>query len=311
MSRVLAGIGYARAETRSKVLTAVKELGYSPNLVARSLRARRTKVIGLVVADIENPFFSTLSRAVQDAAYAHGLNVILCNTGENPEREQSYLQVLKAENAAGLIIAPTHQSNESFSHIRRLGIPTVVIDRSVGEYDLDNVVINNTEAAHELTTHLIARGKSRIAGVFGYGSTTGRERHKGVRSALSAAGLVTESRQFQFVPAREDAGYDAAHSFIRLQPQPDAIIASNALLAAGVYRALMERGIDVPGRIAFAAFDDTLWSPMVRPSVTVIRQPTAALGATALELLLSRIADPERACRTIVLPAELVVRDSS
>jgi len=297
------------------VFKAVAELGYRPSNVARNLRVRRTNVIALVVADIQNPYFSAVGKAVQDLAYSYGMQVILCNTDEDLEKEQQYLDVLKADNAAGIIIAPTHQSTESFRYLADLKLPTVVIDRSFRNIDIvlnmDNVVINNRAAASELGSHLLKRKRKRIAGIFGYGSTTGRERYEGVMQAHTQAGVRAEGDLFRFVSAKEQVGYEACLELIERPDPPDAIVASNGLLAAGAYRALKERKVDIPRQLAFASFDDTLWTPMVSPSVTVVRQPTTEIGRVAVELLLKRIQDPELEGSETVLKSELVLRDST
>ncbi len=294
---------------------AVAELGYRPNNVARNLRVRRTNVIALVVADIQNPYFSAVGKAVQDLAYSYGMQVILCNTDEDLEKEQQYLDVLKADNAAGIIIAPTHQSTESFRYLAELQLPTVVIDRSFRNIDLvlnmDNVVIDNRSAATELGLHLLGRQRKRLAGIFGYGSTTGRERYQGVMDAHKQAGVTPEADLFRFVAARELVGYTTCIELLERPDPPDAFVASNGLLAAGAYRALKERRIDIPHQLAFASFDDTLWTPMVSPAVTVVRQPTTEIGRVAVELLLKRIQDPELEGSETVLKSELVVRDST
>ncbi|TVR94177.1 MAG: LacI family transcriptional regulator [Spirochaetaceae bacterium] len=315
VSRVLSNTGYAREETRKKVFKVVAELGYRPNNVARNLRVRRTNVIALVVADIENPYFSAVGKAVQDLAYLYGMQVILCNTDEDLDKEQQYLDVLKSDNAAGIIIAPTHQSTESFRYLADLKLPTVVIDRSFRNIDIvlnmDNVVIDNRGAGDALGSHLLERKRNRIGGIFGYGSVTGRERFEGVMEAHERAGVRPTDELFRFVAAKEQLGYQACLDLIERPDPPDALIASNGLLAAGAYRALKERKVDIPNQLAFASFDDTLWTPMVSPAVTVIRQPTSAIGRVAVELLLKRIQDPELEGSETVLKSELVVRDST
>jgi LacI family fructose operon transcriptional repressor len=189
VSRVLANKPHVRQEVKARVMKVVKALNYRPNRVARSLRSRQSSIIGLIVSDIENPFFQQVGRAVEDAAHEQGYSVMLCNNDEDPEKEQRYLHLIRDENLAGIILSPTRQTADNFSSTSDLNIPMVVIDRRVSNGDVDNILIDNVQAAHTITTHLIAHGYRRIGAVFGIGSTTGRERREGFVQALKAHDL--------------------------------------------------------------------------------------------------------------------------
>ncbi len=309
VSRVLAGKS-VRPDVRKRVLDAVQALGYRPNRVARSLRSTKTTTIGLVVADIQNNYFTQVSRAVEDAASQEGYAVFLCNSDEDAAKEANYLRVLLDENVAGVILAPTAHTKRSLDPTSVGATPIVAIDRPIERFATDAVVVDNPAAATELTAHLIGHGRRRIAGLFGMNSATGRARHEGFVAAHRAAGLSPHKELVQFIPPREPDGMAAAKRLLTLPQPPDAIVASNGLLAAGTYRALTAEPGVCPDKIAFASFDDVAWTSMVKPSVTVIEQPTYEIGRTAAELLLARIADPTRAVRTVSLPYRLIVRES-
>ena len=217
VSRVLANKDTIRPATRERVMRAVAELHYRPNLVARSLRAQKSARIGLIFSDIRNPFFAALSRAVEETAYAKGYSVLICNTNEDPDREATYLQLLHDENVAGIIFSPTQRCCTDPGRAQ-LDLPVVVIDRAIQGRALDMVVIDNRSAARQLTEHLVGNGYQRLAGLFGDASITGRERCDGFREALAAHGL--EPHSIRFVAARIEAGYAAASELFGLGGPP-------------------------------------------------------------------------------------------
>jgi LacI family fructose operon transcriptional repressor len=310
VSRVLADKPHVRPEVRDRVLGVVAELKYRPNRVARSLRVQQSTIVGLIVSDIRNPFFTAVSRAVEDLAYQSGYNIFLCNADEDPDKEAMYLELMQDENVAGVILSPTRRTAESFGNTVDLDIPMVVIDRRVRDIAVDMVVIDNIEASERLIKHLLDNGALRIGAMFGKGSTTGRDRHEGYRRALAAHGLLPDAELVSYVNAREKEGYDTTLRLLNLGRPPDAIFTSNALLSAGAFRALRDSGRAVPREIAFASFDDTTWTPLVTPSVTVMAQPTYEIGHSAMELLIKRIEEPERPTREVLLEAQLIVRQS-
>lgn len=310
VSRVLANKPHVRPQVRERVMAAVEELNYRPNLVARSLRAKRSNTIGLIVADIRNPFFTSVSRAVEDLAYSQALSVFLCNTDESSEKEAIYLNLMRDENVAGVIIAPTQKTANSFVATVKSNIPMVIIDRRVSNVDVDTVLIDNVEAAYRLTEHLILDGHRRIGAIFGSGSTTGRHRRDGFLQALEAHDLEPAPDLIVRVEAREEAGYQAAQQLLKSPPLPDAIMTSNGVLSAGAFRALRESELTIPDDIGFASFDETGWTTLVDPPITIIQQPTYDIGQSATELLLQRIKNPSRPVREIVLKGNLVVRSS-
>lgn len=310
VSRVLAHKPHIREAIRQRVLAAVEELNYRPNRVARSLRAQRSNAIGLVVSDIQNPFFTAVSRAVEDMAYQHEMSVLLCNTDENPAKEAMYLDLMRDERVAGIILSPTLRAAETFGEIVGLGIPLVVIDRRVSGADVDSVLLDNVEAAYRIVEHLIAHGRRRIGALFGIGSTTGRERREGFSRALRDYDTPLSSELVHYVDARVENGYRTTLRLLSLPEPPDAIFTSNGLLSTGAFRALRDSHVAVPTDVAFASFDETMWTALVEPAVTVIEQPTYEIGEMAAELLLRRIEEPTRPTREVILKGKLIVRQS-
>src|SRR6266487_3322691 len=305
VSRALSNGLHVRSEVRERVMAAVRRLGYRPNLVARSLRSQQSNTIGLIVSDVRNSFFTSISRAVEDVAYEQGFSVFLCNTDEDPEKEAIYLNLQRDENVAGVIFSPTRQS------IANLNFPLVVIDRSIPNSDADVVVLDNIEAAYRLTTHLIENGYQRIAALCGEMSTTGLERRAGYEKALRAHGLALPAEQVKYIQPKLEAGYAATLKQLAAAEPPDAIFTTNNLLGAGALKAIRESNLTIPDDIALVTFDETTWTSLVQPSITLIAQPTYEIGKTATELLLQRIADPNRPTRQVILKGQLLIRGSS
>lgn len=309
VSRVLANKPHVRPEVKQRVMEVVRKLDYQPNRAAQSLRSNTSKIIALIVADIENPFFQKVSRAVDDAAQELGYNVIVCNTDEDPEKEKTCLDLLRVGNVAGAILAPTLEGLENFNDISSLDTPVVMIDRRANNYAVDNVLIDNSSSAHQIVSHLIEHGYRRIAGIFG-SSTTGRERHDGFVKALRDHDIKPIKDFIKFTQAREEEGFRVAAKLLEMGDRPDAVLTSNSLLAAGILLAIRKSGLTVPNDIAFASFDDTTWAKLIEPALTVIEQPTYEIGRTAAELLIKRIQDPTRSNREVVLKTNFIVRQS-
>lgn len=308
VSRVLANHSRVKEETRRKVMDAVEQLNYRPNLVARSLRVQKSAKIGLLVSDIRNPFFTAISRAVEDAAYESGYSVLMCNTDENPEKEELYLNLLYDENVAGIIFSPTQKFSSKLASLDT-STPIVIIDRTVESDDVDMVLLDNFAAAYELTLHLINNGYRKLAGLFGDASTTGLQRNRGFHKALKDNGLSPVAAHF--IAPRIQQGYETTMALLKQKAKPDAIFTSNSLLTVGTLRAVRDSGLKIPDDVALVGFDETTWGALVDPPVTVIAQPTEEIGRTATELLFQRIVDPERLPRTVVLKGRLLENRSS
>lgn len=308
VSRVIANNAPIKPETRERVLKAIADLNYRPNLIARSLRVQKSAKIGLVVSDIRNPFFTAIGRAVEDAAYDQGYSVLMCNTDEDPDKEELYLKLLYDENVAGVIFSPTHQFNIA-SQTYNKKMPFVVIDRAIESNDVDMVLLDNIAAAYELTEHLIGNGYKNLAGLFGDASTTGQERSRGFHKALKDHRLTPNAAHF--IAPRIQQGYETAMNLLSQSNRPDGIFTSNSLLTAGAYKAARDSKLNVPNDVAIVGFDETTWGALVDPPITVIAQPTEEIGRTATELLFQRIQEPSRSPKTVILKGSLIARGSS
>lgn len=306
VSRVLTQPQAVRPLLRAQVQAVIDQLGYRPNLAARRLRQRRASLVGLVISDIRNPFFTDIGRAVEDVAYQNDLRLIVCNTDEDPKKERAYLDLMKDEQASGVIFSATDEGLARI--IQPQGFPVVMIDRIADRMDnMDSVQIDNEYAAIELTQHLLGNGYQQIVMLSGASSSTGRARQKGYERAMRAAGL---SPQVLAEPPRQAEGERATRALLESH-RPEALLASNGLLLLGAAQAIHAAGLRMPEDIALAGFDNNDWTSLTQPGITVFAQPTYEIGRTAAELLLQRMSDPKRSARKMVLHGEMLVRGSS
>ncbi|GAB3125649.1 LacI family DNA-binding transcriptional regulator [Novispirillum itersonii] len=306
VSRTLSN-GPVSGETRLRVEEAIRATGYRPNLSARRLRSQHSQTIGLVVSDIRNPFFTAVSRAVEEAAYHAGMRVILCNTDENPDREELYLRLMQEERVTGLIFAPTRTTCEAL-HRFALDFPVVLIDRSGPPGLHDAVVLDNAGASTLLVDHLVAQGYRRIHGLFGNTSTTGVERHDGYAAAMHRHGLTPEAT---FIAPQAAAAEAHVTALLEGTDRPEAVVVSNGQLLLGATRAVRAAGLTMPDGLAVAGFDNETWTELVGPGLTVIEQPVQEIGATAMALLFERLERDDLPVRKIVLSGRCVIRGST
>jgi LacI family transcriptional regulator len=312
VSRVLNEHPDVGADFRDRVLKAIAELGYRPHGPARSLRTRATAVLGIIISDITNPFFTAMVRGVEDAAQQGGYSVILANTDEDLAKERQYLEVAAAEQLAGVVLAPASSAQTRIDVLADRQIPVVTVDRLLRDATTDSVGVNNHRAAREATLHLIGQGCRRVGIIAGLrGITTGSRRLAGYKAALREAGRRIDPALIAHGDFRVDGGYRATRALLRGRRPPDGLFISNNLMTVGALEALSDAGLDVPGEVALVSFDDTSWARALRPPLTVVAQPTYEIGQEAARLLLERIAGAEPSPRNRVLPAKLIVRGSS
>jgi LacI family transcriptional regulator len=312
VSRVLNNNPSVDDALRSRVLEAVQSLGYQPNPSARRLRRRSSDVVGLLISDIQNPFFLSIIRGVEDAAYAHQFSIVLCNSDEDQPKQQRYLHVMAAERVGGIIISPTFNTDAaSLDRLSKAGIPIVVLDRLIDGLASDTVKVNNVQGARDAVQHLLGLGYRRIGLINGpLHLTTGQERFQGYQAAHQAAGLAVSPALVRFGDFRAESGYQLTRELVHLPERPDALFVGNNLMTLGALRALRESGLRVPQDMPVLGFDDMPWSSELSSPLTAISQPTFELGQEAVNLLQRRLTDPDAPYRTVVLQTRLIVRES-
>jgi LacI family transcriptional regulator len=295
-----------------RVNQATAELGFRLNAVARSLRRSRTTLWAVIIADIGNPFFTSLVRGVEDVAQAAGYSVVLCNSDENLKKEADYAAAAVSEQMAGVIISPSSERASDVSSLLEAQIPVVAIDRSIRSVKVDSVRVDNVQGAAEATAHLLAVGYQRVACITGPRRvTTASQRLKGYESAHRAAGVAVNPQLVQHADFRQQGGYDAMSSLLALREPPDAVFVANNLMTVGVLACLADNRIGIPGGMGIVGFDDIPWAQLIQPTLSVVKQPTYEVGQTAGHLLIQRIAQSSRPPSTVVLPTTLSIGHSS
>ncbi len=312
VSRVINNSGYYSQETRERVEAAIAELGYVPNMLARSLRSKRTHTLALVLTDITNPFFTSIARGVEDTASDAGYTVIYCNTDEFEAEEEKYLQLLLQKQVDGILLVPACSSPKSVEFIQEQGTPVVVLDRRIPGVKTDSVRCDSEEGAYRLVQLLLSLGHQRIAILTGSRDvSTAEDRVIGYVQALEEAGLAREKRVY-YGAFTLLSGYKTAQQALSASPRPTALFAANNFIAIGALKALKDAGLKVPEDITIVSFDELPPTMVVDPFLTVAVQPAYEMGQKAIELLLARLdgRSPD-CCQEIILPIEIVIRGSS
>jgi len=313
VSRVINGSARVSIAARGRVEQAIDDLGYVPSRLARGLSAQRTGTIALIVPDVANPFFTLIVRGAEESARRAGFGVILCDTRSDLSVERDAIEEMMAHRVEGILVAPV--SDRSRDHLQRLatfGIPFVLIDRTVPGIDVDAVLGDSFEGARRLVDHLVSLGHRRIGLIIETDEvSTARDRRRGYRAALDAAGIAFDPLLVVEASVDPDGGIQGMRRLLELEDRPTAVFTVNNLVALGAIEAARAAGLEVPDDIALVCFDDIEYASRLYPFLTVMEQPAETFGSLGAQLLLERIGRraPERP-RVVVLPAEFVVRRS-
>lgn len=309
VSRVLNDHPAVRPDTRSRVLSAVTQLAYRPNAVARSLRTHQTRTLGLVISDVLNPFFTELARSVEGAARERGYSVIIGNADERAALQEHHVRTLLERRIDGLLVSPTDGGTAMIRDAADAGTPMVFVDRWIPGIDVPVVHADGRPAVHDLVAHMYALGHRRLAIIGGPSeTTTGNERVAAFREALQAYGLPLPRNYTGQGDFQTESGRLATAAFLDLPDPPDAVFATDNLMALGAMDELRSRGLRVPEDIALAAFDDIPWFLHTDPPITAIAQPTGELGRRAVQALINLVEG--RSADSVTLTARLVTRRS-
>jgi len=313
VSRVINDSGYVSEGTRQKVQAAIDELGYVPNMLGPSLRFQQTMTLAVVITDITNPFWTTVTRGVEDVAQANGYSTILCNTDESEAKQDQYVQMLMRRRIDGILLVPACSEAESIDLIQKQGIPVVVMDRQVPGVKVDIVRADSEGGAYKLTQHLLSLGHVHIAMLAGPESvSTAADRVQGYQRALKDAGYPESAKQVYWGEFTQESGYRLAIEAIARTPRPTAIFSANNFLALGAMQLFNTKGIRVPEDIAVVTFDDIPLNLVANPFMTAAIQPAREMGQQATQILLERIkGEKDNGAQHLVLPTEIIIRASS
>ncbi|MFP3419304.1 LacI family DNA-binding transcriptional regulator [Bacillus sp. SIMBA_154] len=304
VSRVLNDTGYVHTDTKTRVTQAMQELNYFPNEVARSLFNRESRLIGLILPDITNPFFPQLARGVEDEIHAHGFRLLFGNSDEDREKEMAYLQTFKQNQVVGVIAV----TNEPESDMYNDDLPVVFLDRTVP--NAPSVFADAATGGKMAAMELIKRGSRQITLLKGPSHLqTARQRFKGALDILTEKGVdfhVMSNASFSFQEARK-----SAKALFQLYPETDGIIASNDIVATAVIHEALRIGKAIPDEVQIIGFDDIPQSELLFPSLSTIRQPAYDMGKEAAKLLIKFIQKQPIDQPVIQMPVSFIERETT
>ncbi|MEV8145282.1 LacI family DNA-binding transcriptional regulator [Specibacter sp. NPDC078709] len=314
VSNVLNYPGRVAQKTRDRVLDSIAELGFVRNDVARQLRAGHSRTIGLIVLDIGNPFFSSVSRAAEDSAAQGGNAVVLGNSGHDSQREGHYIELFEEQRVQGLLISPVGENSKRLTSLSERGTKVVLVDSTSSTGEFSSVSTDDVSGGYMATQHLLDIGKRKLAFVAGPQQLHQvTDRLAGARRAVAeVTGATLEVLQASDLTVL--AGREVGDSLAEREPceLPDGLFCTNDLLALGVMQSLtMLRTLRIPQDVALVGYDDTVFAASAVVPLTSIQQPTALIGRTAIELLTEQVENPNAQPRSVVFKPELILRAST
>ena len=312
VSHVLNGTRRVSEAARERVERAVAEMGYAPSAVARALKMSETCILGVLVPNITNPFFAELTRGIEDCCRRTDYAVFLCNSDDDPVRQARYLQTLLGRRVDGLLLAAAAgEASVLAERLAPMRVPTVVVDREIPGLAADLVRVDHAAGAALAVEHLLGLGHRRIACLSGpSGFAVSRARVAGWRDAMARAGIETDPAWLLEGEFSAAAGHALTQTLLA-RGDITAIFASNDLLAIGALRAAAERGVAVPAQLSVIGFDGIDFGAYSFPALTTVGHPIRAMGECAATVLIERIAARSRGHREVVLPPQLLRREST
>lgn len=307
VSRGLTGKPGVKEETRLLILEKAKQMGYEPNGIARGLVLKQTNTLALIIPDITNPFYPEIARGVEDAASQLGYNIFLCNTNYEIEKEKEYLRVLKERRVDGLILC-SEQHNEI-----QLDIPTVLLNRISSNNNYSCIEVDNIKGGYIATKHLLEAGYKKIAFIGGtISSFSNINRTEGYKKALNEFKVEIDESMILNGGFRRENGYELMQRIMKSGNIPDAVFASNDVLALGVLQCAQEYGLKIPEDFGVVGFDDIAYAKIPQVQLTTIAQPKYEIGKYAIDILVSEMRKASKGeVQKIILEPELIIRKTT
>lgn len=305
---------YMSEETKHRIKQAINELNYQPNIIARSLKQKKSFTIGVVLSSILHAFSTKIIRSIEDYFQERGMHIILCNTDDDPKKERNYIVMLRAKQVDGLIVFPTGQNKDLYYDMIKESFPVVFIDRTVRDIQTDAVLLDNEKAAFTAIEHFVEHHHERIA-IVGNASlhhiTTRHERLLGYKKAMNHFGLPFNKKLVVETPL--ELLQRDVESLLTLKFPPTAILAINELSFLEVFHYIKSANIKVPNDVSIISIDDIANADILTPSITTVSQPAYEMGEKAAQLLYRKIINEEETINpsTFRFPPKLIVRESS
>lgn len=296
---------YMSEKTKQKIEEAIEKLGYQPNYVARSLKQKRTSMVGIIVANIMHYLSTEISRAIEDFCQEYDLHAIVCNADDNPEKEKKYIEMLRAKQVDGLIIFPTGQNHDLYEHMIKAGYPVVFVDRRVENLEAFSVLTDNVMSTYKAIKTFIEKGHRNIAfAVQPLTVSTRKDRLEGYKKAMTDSGLPLNDDYI--IESSIDDMKDKLEGLFSLEERPTALFAGNDRVFLKVVEFLKEKGLKVGEDVDLIVFDNIPFVHLVEKPISFIVQPATEMGRKAAELLFDQINKVEREPEKFVFPSQMV-----
>lgn len=313
-SRVLGGYGSYSENTSKSVMKAAKALDYRVNGVARSLRLRRTRAIGVMINEIASYHWTVFVQGVEEAARQAGYHVILCNTADDAQLEREYLKDLRERGVDGIIVSPLAENFPVIAKVAQSGFPMVLVNCRIDDADITNIRSDDQQAALDAVVYLGSLGHKRIGIVAGLQELeTGSSRLNGYKAGLAQVGLPFHEDLVAYGNYAPALAYEATERLITMPKPPTAILVCSEMMTGAALRCLKDYGVSIPGELSVVGFDDPAWARFFSPAVTTLREQRFYMGRLASDTLIAAIDGPLAALRQfpeILLRTELIVRES-
>ena len=312
-SRVINNSDKVNEVTRKKVLKAVKILDFKPSRVAQRLRVKdgKKKLIGLIVPDIQNPFYVDVLRGVEDTSYANNYAILMCNFAQDESKANLYIDLMQTESVDGLILAPVNENDKKVISLVKSGLPIVCVDRGLADLDVDIIVVDNENGAYNAVKLLIEKGHKRIAYIAGLPHIpTTKQREAGYLKALNEAGIPFDRELIKFGNSKHESGQKLAKELLNMENPPTALFTGNNLITLGALETIHSMCLKIPDDIAIIGFDDMPWSISLNPPLTAVSQPGYEIGKRAATMLFQRIDEPDSEYVKLELKTKLIIRKS-
>jgi LacI family transcriptional regulator len=315
VSRALNDKPRIRKETKERILSIAKELGYRPNFIAKSLVLKRTRTLGLVITNIANPFYTELAQGIEKTATRLGYSIILCSTQSDISTEKQYIEMLRSKGVDGIIFSSAHMVDPNIVALAEEEFPIILVNRRtyhpVVKEKVNYVGVDNILGGYLAVEHLIRLGHKNIGVIGGSAeSSVGLERLEGGKKAFSTYGLGQRNDYFLEGNFLKKSGYQKGKQFLKMAELPTAIFATNDYMAFGVCQAILEEGLRIPEDVALVGFNDIEFSSMQGIELTTIGQKKFEMGAIAVEMLVEKVekSGEKASSKEFLLMPELIIR---
>ncbi|MDT8860135.1 LacI family transcriptional regulator [Alkalihalobacillus sp. MEB130] len=311
VSKVINNNGRIGKDTRKKVLKIMEELNYHPSVLASGLTRKRTETIGVLIPDLANPFFAEITASMEERAHELGLSVVICSTNDSEEKEAKYISLLMRKKVDGCILASRFTQVSLIENMIKQGIPVALTSQDIPSLNLNTVSVDDYKGGYQATAHLASLGHKKIATIAEKNVRSSHERIKGYMDAMIEKGLAVEDTYIVEVEPTVKGGKEAAERLLTSEDPPTAIFAGNDILAIGVSQGARACQLEIPNDFSVVGFDNTLLATICDPPLTTIAQPIQQIGRQIVDVLVSEINGELDYKQRIMLPPELVVREST